>query len=87
VRGTSACWGLRERGVALVLLIILVAAAVVVYVVWQVKPKRVKFRAGLGKFTLVDFEADGGSSVEPGLAEPVDQPKRLPPVGQHRRPA
>jgi hypothetical protein len=53
--------GLRERACVLVLVIIIVIAAVVEYAIWAVKPKRVKFRAGLGKITLLDFEADAGS--------------------------
>jgi hypothetical protein len=47
-------------------------AAVIVYTIWPVKPKRVRFRAGVGKFTVLDFEADastpeklGNSSGEP----------------------
>jgi hypothetical protein len=79
-----ASW-LRKRAFVLVL-VILVIAAVVVYAIWSVKPKRVKFRAGLGKFTLLDFEADAGSPDEPGVDAPADQPKKLP-AGQHRRSA
>lgn len=78
--------GLRERAVVLVLVIIVVVAAVVVYAIRAVKPGRVKLRAGLGKFTLLDFEADAGSSDQSGVAPPVDESKRLP-GGQHRRPA
>ena len=69
----------------LVLFIILVVAAVVVFVVLAVKPKRVKFRADLGKITFLDFEADAGSPVEPVVIPLADQPKELPPGGQHRR--
>jgi hypothetical protein len=83
---THAGRGLRERAVVLVLVIIIVIAAVVVYAIRAVKPKRVKLRAGLGKFTLLDFEADAGSQAEPDAISPVD-PKERPPGGQHRRPA
>jgi hypothetical protein len=70
----------------LVLFIILVIAAVVVYAIWAVKPKRVKFRADLGKITLLDFEADAGNqSAEPDAIPPVDQPKELPRAGMHYR--
>ena len=70
----------------LVLVIILTVAAVVVYAIWAVKPKRVKFRAGLGKITLVDFEADAGSqSADPDVIPPVDPPTELPPGRHHRR--
>jgi hypothetical protein len=80
----GACWRLRERAVVLVLVIILVIAAVVVYTIRAVKPKRVKFRAGLGKITFVDFEADAGSqSAEPDVIPPVDQPKELPSRRHH----
>jgi hypothetical protein len=79
----GACWWLRERAVVLVIFIILIVAAVVVYVVRAVKPRRVKFRAGLGKITLVDFEADGGSSDEPASVVSADEPKKLP--GRHHR--
>jgi hypothetical protein len=72
----GACWWLRERAVVLVLFIILVVAAVVVYAIRAVKPKRVKFRVGLGKFPLMDFEADAGSqSSESDAIPPVGQPK------------
>jgi hypothetical protein len=72
--------------VVLVLVIVLVIAAVAVYVIRAVKPKRVKFRAGLGKITLLDFEADAGSqSAEQDGIPPVDQPKELPPGRHHRR--
>jgi hypothetical protein len=78
--------GLRERAVVLVLVIIVVIAAVVVYAIRAVKPKRVKFRAGIGKFTLLDFEADAGSqSPEPDATAPVDPPEELPPGRHHRR--
>jgi hypothetical protein len=70
----------------LVLLITLVIAAVVVFIVWAIKPKRIKFRAGFLKIVTVDFEADGGSPDEPGVDATSDRPKRLP-GGQHRRPA
>jgi hypothetical protein len=70
----------------LILIIIIVIAAVAVYAIWAVKPKRIKFRAGVMKIVTVDFEADAGSPVEPGAAPPVHEPKRLP-GGQHRRPA
>lgn len=59
----------------LVLFIILVVAAVVVFVVLAVKPKRVRFRAGLGKITFPDFEADAGNPVEPVVIPSADQPK------------
>jgi hypothetical protein len=48
------------------LAIILVIAAVVVYAIRAVKPKRVKFRAGIGKITLLDFEADAGDRPDMG---------------------
>lgn len=70
----------------LVLFIIVVIAAVAVYAIRAVKPKRIKFRAGVLKIVTVDFEADAGSPDEPGVDATSDQPKRLP-GGQHRRPA
>lgn len=82
----GACGGLRERAVVLVLVIILVVAAVAVYAIWAVKPKRIKFRAGVLKIVTVDFEADAGSPVESGVAPPVDEPKRLGPLRQARSP-
>jgi hypothetical protein len=74
---------LRERAVVLVLVIVVVVAVVVVYVVRAVKPRRVKFRAGLGKITLVDFEADAGGPDDSGRVVPEDVPKKLP--GRHHR--
>lgn len=50
--------GLRERAVVLVVVMVIVVAALVVYIVHKVNPKRVKVRAGAGKFTLFEFEAD-----------------------------
>jgi hypothetical protein len=70
----------------LVLVVILIAAAVAVYAIWAVRPKRLRFRVGLGKITFVDFEADAGSPDEPGINAASDQQKRLP-GGQHRRQA
>jgi hypothetical protein len=50
----------------LAVVIIFVIAAVVVYVVRSVKPRRVRLRAGVGKITILDFEADAGAqSGEP----------------------
>ena len=65
----------------LALIIIIVIAAVVVYIVRLVKPKRVRLRAGAGKFTLFEFEADqDGQSGEPGghLRRADDLKKVLP---------
>ena len=46
------------------------------YVVWAVKPKRVKLRAGVLKIVTVDFESDAGShSAESDGIPPVDQRK------------
>ena len=56
----------------LALVIVLVIAAVVVYIVRAVKPKRVRLRAGVGKITILDFEADGGE--QSGV--PEDQSER-----------
>ena len=70
----------------LVLFIIVVIAAVAVYAIRAVKPKRIKFRAGVLKIVTVDFEADAGSHSEQDAISPVD-PKERPPGGQHRRPA
>jgi len=75
--------GLREHAVVLVLVIVVIVAAVAVYAIRAVKPKRVKFRAGLGKITLVDFEADAGSPDDPGRVAPENVPKKLP--GRHHR--
>ena len=76
--------GLRERAVVLVLVIVLIVAAVVVCAIRAVKPKRVKFRAGLRKITLVDFEADAGGPDDPGGAAPGDGSQK-PPGRHHRR--
>lgn len=67
----------------LALIIILVIAGVVVYIVRVVKPKRVRFRAGVAKFTVFDFEADGGTqSGEPdGQVGRAGDIKELPPTG------
>jgi hypothetical protein len=74
-----------ERAVVLILGIILIVAAVAVYAIWAVKPKRIKFRAGVLKIVTVDFEADAGSPDEPVVNAPSDQPKELPPGRHHRR--
>jgi hypothetical protein len=81
----SACRGLRERARVLGFLVTLVVAVVLVYIVWAVKPKRIKFRAGFLKIVTVDFEADGGSPTPPDAAPPADPPKKLPPGRHHRR--
>jgi hypothetical protein len=64
----------------LALVIVLTVAAVVVYIVRLVKPKRVRLRAGFGKITILDFEADAGSqSGEPhGQPEAADDLRELP---------
>jgi hypothetical protein len=61
--------GLRKRAFMLVMVIIVVIAAVVVYIVRMVRPKRVRLRAGVGKFTILDFEADGGDPPHGELKE------------------
>jgi hypothetical protein len=66
--------GLRKRAFMLVMVIIVVIAAVVVYIVRMVRPKRVRLRAGVGKITLLDFEADGGEQSH-------EETKQLPLLG------
>jgi hypothetical protein len=83
IKAWARVGGLRERAVVLVIVIVFVVAAVVVYVVRAVKPRRVKFRAGVGKITLVDFEADAGRPDEPDTVASTDEPKKLP--GRHHR--
>jgi hypothetical protein len=64
-------WRLLERSIVLAVVIVLILAVVVVYVVRSVKPRRVRLRAGVGKITILDFEADAGNQSE----EPQGQPR------------
>ena len=63
------------------LAIIIVVAVVVIYIIRSVKPKRVRLRAGVGKITILDFEADeGGQSGESdGERRRGHDQKELPP--------
>jgi hypothetical protein len=67
--------GLRERAVVLSLIIpcVVVAAvlALVLSVLHVMKPKRLKFSAGVWKLAHLSFEADAG-----------DDKKELPPGGE-----
>jgi hypothetical protein len=66
---------LHIRACAMLTIACILAAAVVgivVYLTWIVKPKRVKFTAGIWKFLSLSFEADAGS--EPKLPPPPDKP-------------
>lgn len=65
----------------LTLVIILVVAAAVVYIVRLVKPKHVRLRAGFGKITILDLEADAGdqSGESDGRLRRTEHLKELPP--------
>ena len=57
----------------LAVVVVIVVAALVVYIVHKVNPKRVRLRAGVGKLTILDFEADGGSPPSEQGAEGYPQ--------------